>query len=63
MLNDTSQQGQCSTIYHMFEPLFQTNALTIDVVHGGGTAGQVQDTTVAAVHVMDDIATQRGIYV
>ncbi len=39
------------------------NALTIDVTYGGGTAGQVQDSTVAAIDVLDGIATQRDIQV
>lgn len=39
------------------------NSLTIDIIYGGGTAGQAQDNTVAAVDVLDGVATQRDVLV
>jgi len=39
------------------------NAPTVDIIYGGGTACQIQDSTVAAVDVLDGIATQWGIHV
>lgn len=40
-----------------------TKTLTIDVTYRGGSAGQAQDSTVAAVDVFDSIATQWDIHV
>ena len=40
-----------------------TNALTIDIVYGGRTTGHPQDSTVAAVDVLNGVATQRGVHV
>lgn len=39
------------------------NAQTIDVTYRSGTAGQIQDDTVAAVNMLDDIAAQRDVHV
>lgn len=43
--------------------LIQHAELTVDVIHRGGTAGQAQDSTVAAVDMSDGVATQRGVHV
>lgn len=39
------------------------NALTVDTIYRGGTAGQSEDGTVAAVDVLDRGATQRDVHV
>ncbi len=54
-----------TSTYLISAALFQTNALTIDVIYsgGGGAAGQAQDSTVAAVDMFDGVSTQRDIHV
>lgn len=37
------------------------NAFTIDVIYGGGNAGQTQDSTIAAVHILNDVFTQLDV--
>ena len=41
--------------------VFCTSALTVDVIGGGGPAGQVHDAPVAAVDMLDGVAAQRNI--
>lgn len=39
------------------------SALTVDIIDGCGMAGQAQDGTVAAVDVVQDVATQGDVAV
>lgn len=43
--------------------MFLISAPTVDVIYGCGAAGQVQDSTVAAVDMLDDVSTQLDVFV